>query len=242
MTSTFKIVYTVNNISWPQETKISERKPFNIAILDSSFNPPTLAHKELLIRTSIEYSADAYLLLFSIKNADKQLTGANVEQRLKMMELLAETVQKQYSIPNVAVAVTEQARFFEKADEIHAWYKSNYPGQEVQLAFIMGYDTVIRLVDQKYYQKPVAEALKPFFEHNMVICADRGGHSEMEVDRFWRSNPLVQKFNKQIRRINLDDNLASISSTQVRNQSKEDMKQLVDENIQQYIESHSLYR
>ncbi|CAO3665723.1 unnamed protein product [Umbelopsis vinacea] len=149
-----------------------------------------------------------------------------------MMELLAETIQKQYSIPNVAVAVTEQARFFEKADEIRAWYKSNYPGQEVQLAFIMGYDTVIRLVDQKYYQKPVAEALKPFFEHNIVICADRGGHSKMEVDRFWRSNPIVQKFNKQIRRINLDDNLASISSTQVRNQSKEDMKQLVDENIQ----------
>src|ERR1700752_1402752 len=116
MHSTFEIIYKVNNTDWPKDHSISEKSPVTIAILDSSFNPPTLAHKELLVRTAREYSADAYLLFFSTKNADKQLSGASVKQRLKMMEMLAKNICQQYAIHNVAVAVTGHARFLEKAN------------------------------------------------------------------------------------------------------------------------------
>ncbi|KAI9289133.1 hypothetical protein BC943DRAFT_316067, partial [Umbelopsis sp. AD052] len=240
MSLTFKIVYAAN--AWPAKS-ISKKSPLNIAILDSSFNPPTLAHKELLLRTAAECPADAYLLLFSVKNADKQLIGATAEQRLDMMKLLAETINEQYPTCNVAVAVTEHARFFEKANEIHAWYESQYPGQEAQLAFIMGYDTVIRLVDQKYYDQPVEEALEPFFSNNQVICADRGGHSSEDVEGFWTTNTIARKFQRSIKRIHLDDATADISSSKVREQivRDQDIKPLVDDRIYQYVGNHQLY-
>jgi nicotinate (nicotinamide) nucleotide adenylyltransferase len=242
MQLTFKIVYSANQ--WPAEAEtISKRNPLTIAILDSSFNPPTLAHKELLLRTAAESPADAYLLLFSINNADKQLTGATAEQRVKMMKLMAETIYSQYPACNVAVAVTEHARFFEKANEIHAWYESHYPGKEAQLAFIMGYDTVIRLVNQKYYDQPVEEALEPFFSKNKVICADRGGHSKEDVDNFWKNNKIVAQFQSSFERISLGDITANISSTKVRSQihNNQDIRQSVDDKIYQYVRKHQLY-
>jgi nicotinamide-nucleotide adenylyltransferase len=237
---TFKIVYAANQ--WPAKS-ITKKSPLNIAILDSSFNPPTLAHKELLLRTAVECPADAYLLLFSIKNADKQLTGATAEQRLEMMKLLAETMNEHSPACNVAVAVTEHARFFEKANEIHAWYESQYPGQEAQLAFIMGYDTVIRLVDQKYYDQPVEEALEPFFSNNQVICADRGGHSSEDVESFWTNNAIIRKFQSNIKRMHLDNATADISSSKVREQidHDQDIQALVDDKIYQYVLDNQLY-
>lgn len=240
MQLTFKIVYAANQ--WPAKST-SKKSPLSIAILDSSFNPPTLAHKELLLKTAGECPADAYLLLFSIKNADKQLTGATAEQRLEMMKLLAETINEQYPSCNVAVAVTEHARFFEKANEIHAWYESQFPGQEAQLAFIMGYDTVIRLVDQKYYDQPVEEALEPFFSNNQVICADRGGHSSEDVEGFWTNNTIVNKFQRSIKRIHIDDATADISSSKVREliDHDQDIKPLVDDEIYHYVLNNQLY-
>lgn len=96
--------------------------PICISVLDSSFNPPTLAHLALA-RTTRPPSAsctsdahrndfsnlkvvddaeidkecdyDARLLLLSVRNADKALKpgDANYEQRLEMMALLAKELQ-----------------------------------------------------------------------------------------------------------------------------------------------------
>src|SRR4051794_37180912 len=65
----------------------------HILVLDSSFNPPTVAHRALaLIPTGTAASEpDAMLLLLSVTNADKVPKSGDAlpEQRLEMMELVA---------------------------------------------------------------------------------------------------------------------------------------------------------
>lgn len=94
---------------WPlPRPSLDTRKQLRISILDSSFNPPTLAHLALAsVPSSVcatptdvtgapqdipEY--DARLLLLSVRNADKALkpNDATYAQRLEMMMLLAEDV------------------------------------------------------------------------------------------------------------------------------------------------------
>ncbi|CAG8545375.1 4858_t:CDS:1, partial [Paraglomus occultum] len=78
--------------------------PFKIAILDSSFNPPTKAHVQLLLNSlttslyapftnePVKVEFDACLLLYSTKNADKVLKehDAGPVDRVLMMENVAE--------------------------------------------------------------------------------------------------------------------------------------------------------
>ena len=49
----------------------SSSSPLRIGVLDSSFNPPTIAHLKLLTECAIAYRLDCYLLLISSHNADK---------------------------------------------------------------------------------------------------------------------------------------------------------------------------
>jgi nicotinamide-nucleotide adenylyltransferase len=50
-----------------------------------------------------------------------------------------------------------------------------YPQDTVQLSWIMGHDTMIRLFDPKYY-KDVHADMAPFFERCDVICSSRPGY------------------------------------------------------------------
>ncbi|KDR78828.1 hypothetical protein GALMADRAFT_63984 [Galerina marginata CBS 339.88] len=83
-------------------------RPLRISVLDSSFNPPTLAHLALAnsrrsqslttdghAPKATQLFYDAKLLLLSVKNADKTLKpgDATYQQRLEMMDLLASDVQ-----------------------------------------------------------------------------------------------------------------------------------------------------
>lgn len=101
--------------------------PIRISVLDSSFNPPTLAHLALIrsrpppSRPASESSGttspearlageppaedyDARLLLLSVRNADKSMKpgDANYTQRLEMMIRLAHALQYQSESPAAA--------------------------------------------------------------------------------------------------------------------------------------------
>ncbi|KAF2204217.1 Nucleotidylyl transferase [Delitschia confertaspora ATCC 74209] len=82
----FRIIRTINPTKTPPKT---------LYILDSSFNPPSVAH--LALAKSAVRSPGArdekprrLVLLFSTHNADKAPSPASFEQRLAMMELFAE--------------------------------------------------------------------------------------------------------------------------------------------------------
>ncbi|KAI8980078.1 hypothetical protein BD414DRAFT_465307 [Trametes punicea] len=109
----------------------------HISVLDSSFNPPTLAHLALArtfpppltdAPTSAPRDFDARLLLLSVRNADKQLKpgDATYEQRIEMMVLLAHDLARPHAagahLPdpdphgsNVAVAIIDEPTFVGKS-------------------------------------------------------------------------------------------------------------------------------
>ncbi|KAG9320598.1 hypothetical protein KVV02_000804 [Mortierella alpina] len=162
--------------SWPftVDRPASASRPTRIAVLDSSFNPPTKAHYQLL-KAAARVGCDAVLLLLATNNVDKGQTGASAIERLEMMEAMAMDAirndKEEPALRHMAVGLTIHARFMDKAQPI----LDSYPPNTVQLSWIMGHDTMTRLFDPKYY-KDVRTDMAPFFEQCDVICSSRPGY------------------------------------------------------------------
>lgn len=131
--------------SWPGAAK-GHRLP-QIAVIDSSFNPPHLAHLALASSPAILASPspsnsspdsvaqyDAHLLLLSSRNADKGMGrpgDANPKQRLEMMTVLARDLEDLLRARgageeqvNVAVGVCEEPLMKDKSSLVHEWLKT----------------------------------------------------------------------------------------------------------------------
>lgn len=219
--------------AWPNRRPSQER--CRVLVLDSSFNPPTKAHYSLLTTAIQQYPPHFFsgqLLLFTTRNVDKQLSGASVLQRAQMMEIVARQQ------PDIAVAITQHGRFIDKARCLQQWIQ-----EPVDLYFIVGYDTITRLLDQKYYEVPVQEALDPFFQSCRLVCADRPGFdTDQVVSQFWKS-AIIQRYQDAIQRIQLSDNeLATLSSTRARNAGDSaELDTIVDPDIAAFIRTEKLY-
>ncbi|KAG0238038.1 hypothetical protein BGW42_007592 [Actinomortierella wolfii] len=235
--------------SWPftVDRPPSTARPTTIAVLDSSFNPPTLAHYHLLKAAARQgaLGCDAILLLLAMNNVDKGQTGASALERLEMMEALAHECisndQEEAPLRHMAVGLTIHARFIDKARPI----LENYPPNTVQLLWIMGHDTLTRLLDPKYY-KDIKADLSPFFQHNRAICSTRPNYGTRED-----LEKVVQQ-SGHADRVTLveidaeDDAIPNMSSTIVRkaveNKDWDSVKRSVMPSVQRVIESNGLYR
>lgn len=107
--STVELIHTSHS-RWPLPPVSPHRAPtLQISVLDSSFNPPTLAHLAIAnlrppsppapssaLASSSSDDFDARLLLLSVRNVDKQLKpgDATFEQRMEMMVLLAQDLAR----------------------------------------------------------------------------------------------------------------------------------------------------
>ncbi|KAK0752429.1 hypothetical protein B0T18DRAFT_388370 [Schizothecium vesticola] len=116
--SPFQVICTLN----PPPTQ-TQTRPRTLIILDSSFNPPTLAHLHMAtsaLRAAAcnKTNSPRLLLLLSVQNADKPVKPAGFAQRLAMMHVFAGDVQR-----NV--------------------------GDD--LVVLVGFDTLVRIFDAKYY-------------------------------------------------------------------------------------------
>ncbi|RIB27771.1 hypothetical protein C2G38_2029103 [Gigaspora rosea] len=133
----FKLTYSSSN--WQYDLTKSSNSILKIAILDSSFNPPTKAHMHLLLQSVNNQSNtkffDACLLLYAIKNADKTplSSDAGPVDRLLMMESLASQIcsintksePTFNSLQNIAIGVTTHPLFMDKAKAIHSYFNNN---------------------------------------------------------------------------------------------------------------------
>ena len=147
------LVYTSHE-RWPlSPTHSLPKSPVRISVLDSSFNPPTLAHLALAnapnpFSPASDY--DAKLLLLSIRNADKLLQegDATLSQRVEMMSLLATMIHHDSpsSPPNIAVGLVNEPTFIAKSSALHTFLggrlaelTSSQPHSvSTQLTFLMG--------------------------------------------------------------------------------------------------------
>ncbi|KAF7727982.1 hypothetical protein EC973_006747 [Apophysomyces ossiformis] len=217
-----------------------------LLVLDSSFNPPTKAHAALLTTAISQYPPDhfdASLLLFSLRNVDKKLTGSTSLQRAQMMELMARQLQTKESqaLRTIAVGLTSHGRFVDKAVHINKYFQQHFPTLQLEMYFLMGYDTVTRLFNPMYYSETLEMALDPFFKQCYLVCADRGGFDSSEVEEFW-AGP-VKAYADKIKRVSLGESLASLSSTAARSAVKNDqnLDNLLDKDILDFIHEEQIY-
>ncbi len=179
----FRVVRTVN----PRPSHEASRPPKTLYILDSSFNPPSIAHLSLATSALRKPSPDdahphRFLLLLSTMNADKAPSPASFEQRLALMTLFAEDLVQELSgasstssnrsaptIPPISIPIdiglTTAPYYSDKSAAIDCAESSPYP-KGIKHVHLVGYDTLIRFTAAKYYKdySPPLSALAPFFE------------------------------------------------------------------------------
>jgi nicotinamide-nucleotide adenylyltransferase len=181
---------------------IGER-PGVLLCLSASFNPLTVAHVWLIREAGRMVTPDEVLLLLARANVDKAISGLPLERRLTFLACFVETR------PAFSVAACSHGRFVDKAEAI----RSHYPAG-TRLTFPVGFDTLVRLFDRKYYADRDA-ALSALFKAGEFIAANRAPDPPEAVTTFL-ARPDVSPFARRIRVIQLPPRIAAVSATQIR--------------------------
>jgi len=171
--------------------------------LSASFNPMTTAHAGLIREASRVYSPGEVLLLLAVANVDKAVRGLPLTARLDLLRRFAE------SRPTFSVAAVGHGRFVDKMNAILSAYPAG-----TRLVFLLGFDTLVRLFDPKYYTHPT-DALSRLFEGSECVVANRDPEPPEAIAAFL-ARADVAPFAHRIRVIRLSADLAAVSATDVR--------------------------
>ncbi len=203
----------------------------NLVVMDASFNPMTVAHEAMLKRASETCRAGEALLLLSHANVDKTIYGASLAQRLAMLDHYAEPCR------SISVAGCSHARFVDKASALRPIYP-----ESTGLFFVVGYDTLLRLFDPRYYID-MADELSALFDVAHIVAANRD-NIDPEAVRRLANSPEYAAFSDRIHFIRLDGVHSRISSTEVRELKRKCMAigHLVPPRIADAIDALNLYR
>jgi nicotinamide-nucleotide adenylyltransferase len=177
--------------------------PGTLLCLSASFNPMTVAHAVLVREGSRRVLPQEVLLLLATANVDKHNEGLPLERRFDLLLRFAEPR------PRVSVAAVYHGRFVDKLDAIRAAYPDT-----TRVAFVLGFDTAVRLFDTKYYDDRDA-SLARLFERSECIVANRGENTPNAVDALL-ARPEVAPFAHRIHVVRLPMDLAAVSATEVR--------------------------
>ena len=267
--SDFRIVHNVKALgpeASASEKLFVEESTERICILDSSFNPPHLGHMQLardslaqVYRKDEKDENKVLLLLLSVKNADKiNPQPASFRERLDMMCLMANHMYDTYNI-NVSVGLTKHAKFVDKSSCVRRYIKEkdlllSKALDHLNLTFLVGFDTLIRIFNPKYYLPfKVSQALAEFMKTTDIFCLSRsdednsfseqakyvmdiekGNHEDIPAD--WASRIFFELKDK--------DETSTISSSSVRKDAKingQDWEKSVIPEIVTYIKEHTPY-
>ncbi|CCD22188.1 nicotinamide-nucleotide adenylyltransferase NDAI_0A00280 [Naumovozyma dairenensis CBS 421] len=214
----FQVIHGKENL-----TKVEK-----LLVLDSSFNPPHYGHYTL-VKKSLEFYKQKLvdhnkihvLLLLSTNNADKAPTPAAFPNRMEMMCLMANLLSENENI-SVSVAITIFGKFIDKTEIIKTDF---YPTSEGDIVYLVGFDTIIRIFDPKYYLPiTVLEALEIFMEEVEFCCLTRIGSDQLMKQLSYSADILAGKYEPIIPRqwgarihvLSNDERYSSVSSSEIR--------------------------
>lgn len=200
-----------------------------IAVLPSAFNPPTVAHVRLLeIACAVEGMTGAAALL-STRNVDKGIYGASLADRVGML------VSLNQDRPDIAILAANAARIPDQAQALRVAHP------DAAFDFVVGYDTLIRVFDPRYYDD-MARDLTGFFEHHRLIAMNRGEVTVDEVRRFLASEAAAA-FAGRIVACALEEEPSRLSSSLAREGvARGDVAPPIPGAVRDYIDRHGLYR
>ncbi|GKT87713.1 LOW QUALITY PROTEIN: cytidylyltransferase family protein [Colletotrichum tofieldiae] len=165
----------------PPREERPPRRVRNLVVLDSSFNPPTLAHLRMAVSAVRDLQRGRHktrrllLLLLAVNNADKKPKPAAFPVRLGMMhafaqDLLDELRGQALSAPgmgegaqeheaagggageiDVDLGLTTMPYFHDKSQAISDERFYAVDGEGPEQVYLAGYDTLIRIFNPKYY-------------------------------------------------------------------------------------------
>jgi nicotinic acid mononucleotide adenylyltransferase len=171
-------------------------------VLPSAFNPPTVAHLRLLELARNVTCADSAVALLTTRNVAKGVFGADLPDRIAMLLAIQDTE------PELSVVAANVARIADQARAL----RSALPG--VDFDFVVGYDTLVRLFEPRFYSDMRSE-LAAFFADHQVIAANRAS-ADVGIVRAFLEEPHVAPFANRITVLALDEYSASLSSTGAR--------------------------
>ncbi len=152
---------TATDVSLPQGKPSS-----NVAVIAGSFNPITLAHLSLSGGALQQPDVGAVWLSLAVHTVDKEhITGAFLEDRLCMLETIAESQQ------SVGVVLCNRGLYVEQAEAL----RSTVVAPDQELVFVVGYDKIQQILDPRYYEDREA-SLDRLFSLARFLVAERGAY------------------------------------------------------------------
>jgi nicotinate (nicotinamide) nucleotide adenylyltransferase len=199
-----------------------KHKDLHIGIFTSSYNPPTLAHQEMIVRAYQRFSLDVVIVLFDLINADKKSYPIALYQRI-MMALYNFEKYKFTSF-----AITNQPLFIDKLTLLQQHLPSHS-----KIYFIIGYDTLIRILNKRYYTSRRA-SLTTLFSRSQFIVFTRKGYPKIK---------LPKNIHDKIHFLSLPAKIKDISSTLIREKIKKEqpVQTFLSKDVYIYIRKNNLY-
>jgi nicotinate-nucleotide adenylyltransferase len=154
----------------------SQRLPKKVGVLAGSFNPPTVAHQELVYAAGLH--VDEMLCVVPSALPHKEFFGATLEQRL---ELLGAGLHDLAGV-RCSIASSEKGLFIDIARECREHY-----GPETRLYFVCGRDAAERILTWDYGRPGVVEEMLGEFE---LLVAGRAGEFQPPAELRHRVHPL----------------------------------------------------
>jgi nicotinate (nicotinamide) nucleotide adenylyltransferase len=175
-----------------------------LGVFSGSFDPLTRAHVRMMEQAIAEHGLAEVMLVLDKVNVDKrEVCGASLAERLGMLRRFAAGRHR------LSAAASSHGRFVDKANALRAIYPEG-----TEITFIVGFDTLVRVFDPRYYSDPEAE-LEELFRLSRFTVANRGEATVADVRR-WLERPACRPFVDRIHLTELDPFLARISSSEVR--------------------------
>ena len=202
----------------------------HLGIFPSSFNPLTVAHIELTRKAMEKFDLKEVVLMLDAQAIDKEIHGASLEDRLLMLALFAR------SYPGYRIAFSSHGRFL---DKLKALYRTCPTVQE--FCFIVGYDTIVRVLDPQYYNNR-KKSLEELFQKSRFLVANRAYDGPAELRALF-GKPGNESFKDRVEFFSLPASRAHLSSTLAREKISrgEDIEDLVPPVIHQFIREARLY-
>ncbi len=174
-----------------------------LGIFSGSFNPLTLAHIKMVADTVAKYQLDELLLLLAKANVDKPVFGLPLAARLLTVKKYAE------NRPRISVGASSHGRYIDKVTALRTLFSP-----DTAFNFIVGYDTLVRIFDAKYYTDFHAE-LQALFASARFIVANRA-EADIKTMETFMAQPEICRYAPYVSCILLPDVYAYMSSTAVR--------------------------
>ncbi|MCG9127937.1 nicotinate-nicotinamide nucleotide adenylyltransferase [Candidatus Poribacteria bacterium] len=196
-----------------------------LGIFSGSFNPLTLAHSKMVEKAYQDFELDEMLLLIAKANVDKPVFGWPIEARILTLKLHSKN--KSY----ISIAVSSHGRYIDKITAL----KQIYP-MHTEFYFIVGYDTLVRIFDPKYYNN-IHEELDTLFSQCRFIVANRKGVSINDI-KYFLNQPSFKSYQRYIDFLTLSEYYANLSSTDIRNRINrgDEISHLVPPSISYFLE------